>query len=144
MKNFYLFVVAVFLCSSLSTKASTADFFTYDETALSTQMTDLSQLEAYVKDHSGITLHELTALNLDVVEKIKLSGPLDYSNTLFGFEDINWTSFVWGFCCWPIGIFTVILDKDEDQNSKISYFIGIGTAFILSGTSYGVRSVFWY
>jgi hypothetical protein len=123
-------VMLMFFASSL--KASTADLFTYNEETLTAQMADLNELEKVVKQNEGITLHELNVSNSAVINKINLSSPLDYSKTMFGIENIDWGSFAWGFCCWPVGIFTVLLNDNKDNDAKISYFIGAGVMFVLS------------
>jgi hypothetical protein len=34
---------------------------------------------------------------------------------------MNWKAFAWGFCCWPIGIFTVMLKDSSTREDKISF-----------------------
>lgn len=141
MKKFNFLFVAMFVFFATSLNASTADLFSYNEQAISSQMSDLNELETYVKSHEGITLNEMTVAKVSVLNKFDASSPLDYSHTLFGIEDMDWGAFAWGFCCWPIGIFTVILNKNKDSNSKISYLIGVGTWFALSTVSAVVRNI---
>jgi hypothetical protein len=37
---------------------------------------------------------------------------------------MNWKAFFWGFCCWPVGLFTVIFKSDSTREDKISFIIG--------------------
>ena len=35
---------------------------------------------------------------------------------------MDWASFAWGFCCWPVGFFVVVTNKDKDSNQKKSFW----------------------
>ncbi|NOZ47682.1 MAG: hypothetical protein GXO79_13010 [Chlorobi bacterium] len=112
--------------------AGNADLFNYNEAAIEAEFAQLNTLENYVSNYD-VTLNELKANNSFILTElhlnnIEMQNPLDL---MFGFEDIDWGSFAWGFCCWPIGIFTVLLKDEKGSDSKMSYFIGIGTGVVL-------------
>lgn len=130
---FFAAVLVVFATSSIT--AATADLFAYNEQVISAQMADLNELESYVKENEGITLHELNVSKAPIINKINMLSPLDYSKTLFSIENMDWTSFAWGLCCWPVGVFTVLLNDSKDTDAKISYFIGAGIAFVMGTIS---------
>jgi hypothetical protein len=87
--------------------------------------------------NENVTIHSLYAENAGLVNGMNLSyGPEGMmARNGFSLEDMEWGSFAWGFCCWPIGIFTVLLNDDKGSNHKISYFIGIGTSLVISALS---------
>jgi hypothetical protein len=67
----------------------------------------------------------------------KLTTTLNLANfnanaASFTFDDINWKAFAWGFCCWPIGLFTVVFKSSSTREDKISFFIGWGTIVVLN------------
>lgn len=124
----------------LTASAADSDLFSYDETAVSYSMTNLNELEQYVAANN-VTFDDMMQ-NPDAVADFSLNNINGSSIPLqpaFSFEDMDWGAFAWGFCCWPIGIFTVLINKNKDSNSKISYFIGIGTAVLLSLPGYFLR-----
>lgn len=126
------------LAGSGQVKASNADLFEFNENIVLDELASLSTLEDYITHNEGVTFTQLSQTNSNLLIKLNLTnltaaGP---TGMAFGFEDMQWDSFAWGFCCWPIGIFTVLLNNNKDTNHKISYFIGCGTSFILSLPSY--------
>lgn len=120
-------VVSVF-----ATQASNADLFSYDEAAITEEFSDLTALEGYVMTNQEVTFNDLVvsdqlaSFNLD--ENI-LSG---VASPMFGFEDIDWGSFAWGFCCWPIGLFVVVFNSNKDSDQKLSFWIGLGVSWAMS------------
>ena len=138
MRKMLLVIGFAVLVFSGQIKAGNADLFEFNENIVLTELASLSTLEAYVRNNEGVTFTELSQTNNNLLTTLNLThltaaGP---TGMAFGFEDMQWDSFAWGFCCWPIGLFTVLLNNNKDMNHKISYFIGVGTAVILSLPSY--------
>jgi hypothetical protein len=135
MKQFFAFFALLFLSASVSF-ASEGDYFKVEKSSILDEMSTLSQMEDYVVAHEGTTVSDLLASpqfqNSEALSTIPFSPQFD-------FDSMDWGAFAWGFCCWPIGIFTVLLNNNKDSDSKISYFIGILTAVVISAPSY-----FWY
>jgi len=136
MKKLLLAVAACFVLAS-SSYATNADLFELNEEKINAEFTELNELEAYVSMNENVTIHSLYVENAGLVDGMKLSyGPEGMmARNGFTLEDMQWGSFAWGFCCWPIGIFTVLLNDDKGNNHKISYFIGIGTSLLIGALS---------
>lgn len=140
MKKLLLATVACFVFVS-SSYATNADLFELNEEKINTEFAELNELETYVSMNENVTIHSIYSENAGIVDGLNLSyGPEGMmARNGFTLDDMEWGSFAWGFCCWPIGLFTVLLNDDKGSNHKISYFIGIGTSFVLGGVGYGVR-----
>jgi hypothetical protein len=138
MKKLLLAFVACFVFAS-SSYAINADLFKLDETKINAEFAELNELETYVSMNENVTIHNIYAENAGLVAGMNLSYGSEGMMARNGFtlDDIEWGSFAWGFCCWPVGIFTVLLNDDKGTNHKISYFIGWGTSAVLGGIGYG-------
>jgi len=136
MKKLILAFVACFVFAS-SSYANNADLFELNEEKINAEFTELNELESYVSMNENVTIHNIYQENASLVSGMNLSyGPEGMmARNGFSLDDMQWGSFAWGFCCWPIGIFTVLLNDEKGNNHKISYFIGIGTAVVLSALS---------
>ena len=134
MKKIYFFLVLALGFTTI-TSASNADLFSYNETAIETEFATLTELESYVSEN-GASLSELNANNylssLNLDNKIAANA-----NPMFSFDDIDWVSFAWGFCCWPVGCFVVVLNGNKDSDQKASFWIGLGASYVLSAISGG-------
>ncbi len=109
--------------------------FSYDKNELTTEFSQLDKIETYVEE-TNISYTELS--NSPVFEgNIELTNAIAVKPNL-KFEDVDWGAFAWGFCCWPVGVFTVILKDDVDKNSKNSYFAGIASRVIATSVAYVV------
>ena len=126
-----LFSICTMLFLS-NANASTASLFELDENAVQIEMTDLNNLESYVELHQGVTLTDLMH-NTNLVQQFALNSmPNHPFSPMFGFDDIDWIGFLWGFCCWPVGVIIYFV-KDKGQNYIISVVIGIVVAIVISG-----------
>jgi hypothetical protein len=123
-----------FLILALPTFSLAGDTdFSYDKSSLISEFSQLDKVADYV-DETNVSYTELS--NSPVFEgNIELTNAIAVKPNL-KFEDVDWGAFAWGFCCWPIGIFTVILKDDVDKNSKNSFFAGIASATIATTVSY--------
>lgn len=123
-----------FLILALPTFSFAGDTeFSYDKNSLTNEFSQLDKVAAYV-DKTNISYTELS--NSHVFEgNIELTNSIAVKPNL-KFEDVDWGAFAWGFCCWPIGVFTVILKDDVDNNSKNSFFAGIASKVIATGVAY--------
>jgi hypothetical protein len=133
-------LIAVIL---ISANASKSDLFTYDQNAVNTELSQLTTLENYVYNNEGVTYSQVLESN-SAMAITNMNG----LSSAFSLGDMDWGAWAWGFCCWPIGLFTVILNKDKDSNSKISYLIGFGCAVVLgiisNIVSYAAYGSLWY
>ena len=141
MKN--LLLVFVLFLSALSNKsaASNCDLFSMNEDQVSKSLYQATEIESYVLTHGQANLSELSK-NIEVNNKLNL-GNFNVSAASFTFDDMNWTAWAWGFCCWPIGIFTVIVKDGSTREDKISYLLGIGTGCILSIPGYFLNAYYY-
>ena len=122
MKKFLLAAALVFAAYVNNSFASTADAFAYDENTVSAQLTEATQIENYVAANGDVTFTELQA-DANAASALNL-GNFNANTASFTFDDMNWKAFFWGFCCWPIGIFTVLIKSDSTREDKISFVIG--------------------
>ena len=123
-----------FLILALPTFSLAGDTdFSYDKSSLISEFSQLDKVAAYV-DETNVSYTELS--NSPVFEgNIELTNAIAVKPNL-KFEDVDWGAFAWGFCCWPVGVFTVILKDDVDNNSKNSFFAGIASKVIATGVAY--------
>lgn len=136
MKRLLLAVAACFVLAS-SSYATNADLFELNEEKINAEFTELNELEAYVSMNENVTIHNIYEQNAGLVAGMNLAyGPEGMmGHSRFSLDEMEWGSFAWGFCCWPIGVFTVLLNSNKGSNHKISYFIGLGTAVVLGALS---------
>lgn len=125
------------ICTTLflsNANASTASLFELDENAVQIEMTDLNNLESYLELHQGVTLTELMQ-NTNLVQQFALNSmPNHPFSPMFSFDDMDWIGFVWGFCCWPVGIIIYFV-KDKEQEYLISVVIGALVATLIGTIS---------
>ena len=133
MKKISTLLLAFALIFNVS--ASNADLFSYDLSEISTELSDLKVVEKVISQNQNSTIVDL---NTQITNNKYLSSTFDtnYKSSLALraglMDDMDWGSFAWGFCCWPIGFFVVITNKDKEQNQKKSYWVGLGTSAVLS------------
>lgn len=127
MKKLFTLLAVVFALSTTSMASATSDLFTLNETELNADFNELNQVEAVVVE-TNADYNTLIASNYPTSNLSANSAMA----TNFSISDMDWGSFAWGFCCWPIGIFTVLLNKNKESDSKISFFVGLGTSVVLS------------
>ena len=128
MKKFLLGAALVFAAYVNNSFASTADVFAYDENTVSAQLTEATQIENYVVANNDVTFSDMQA-DANLTSALNL-GNFNSNAASFTFDDMNWKAFFWGFCCWPIGLFTVVLKSDSTREDKISFFLGMGIQWI--------------
>ncbi|GAB3330498.1 hypothetical protein GCM10027429_07880 [Marivirga atlantica] len=131
-----LFALVAFGAISFSGYASNDNLFELNEDKINSEMSALNELETYVEMNENATLSTVSQLNPELTSSLKYSPESTMAHNDFSFDDMQWGSFAWGFCCWPIGIFTVLLNDSKGSDHKISYFIGIGVSLILAGPTY--------
>ncbi|MDQ3192435.1 MAG: hypothetical protein M3Q58_12650 [Bacteroidota bacterium] len=137
MKKITFIITLLIFSFSFQINASN-NLFDLDYDLVNSELADLTELENYLTQNGVVSLSELTTSNNLILNKVNISNDLSLlspSGMAFSLEDMEWGSFIWGFCCWPIGLFTVVLNDNKDTNHKISYLIGVGTAFLFGGGS---------
>jgi hypothetical protein len=127
MKRLFLLSLA-FLAVNL-TFAGNADLFRVDEQELNTEFADLSALENFVQSNNFISLHAIVDGNLYDVSAINISTMAASSQSSFAFQ---WEGFLWGFLCCPVGLFVIALNENKDKDQKLSYWVGVAAATVLS------------
>jgi hypothetical protein len=127
------FIVVAFLMVAQAGFANGSDLFSYDRSALESDFTEIQQLEDYVIANGNLSLAEvqnnsvdvLTGINFEILETASPVG------AMFSIEDLDWGSFAWGFCCWPVGFFVVAINDNKSSDQKLSYWIGLGVSVVL-------------
>lgn len=132
MKNLFYTIVLLILPTLAFADNSE---FSYDKNALTNEFSQLDKIETYVEE-TNVSYTELS--NSPVFKgNIELTNAIAVKPNL-KFEDVDWGAFAWGFCCWPVGVFTVLINDDKDQNSKNSFWAGLGSSVIAYSISYAV------
>lgn len=131
-----LLTLLLFLGTSFASFASSADLFAFNEEAIEAEFSEISAFENFVVENNTMSYADMQA-NGSLSQFALDFNTFDASAApMFGFEDVDWGSFLWGFCCFPcgaiIGVFTVLLNDNKDADSRMSYFIGAGVGFVLS------------
>lgn len=127
-----LLTLAFACCLGLNAFATvSADDFSYDAVAFETEMTGLNQLEQDV-NLNGFSLTEVKTSDKWSNE---LAG-LGLQQAGWSIEDMDWGSFAWGFCCFPIGFFVVAINGNKSNDQKLSFWIGAGVSVVFSAITY--------
>ncbi len=124
-KYIYLFLVLV--CTS-----TYASNYTLDEVALDKDFSDLNKIEEKVlsSNFDPKVINEITATStINLITSEPFSG--SSANEFY----VDWKSFAWGFCCCPVGFFTVAVSNNADYDMKTSYWIGVAANVCLNGIS---------
>lgn len=132
MKN--IFYSAMLLILPTFVLAGNSEF-SYDKNALKNEFSQLDKIETYI-DETNATYAELSN-STSFKDNIELTNAIAVKPNL-KFEDVDWGAFAWGFCCWPIGVFTVLLKDDVEKDSKNSFFAGIASRVIVTSVAYVV------
>jgi hypothetical protein len=138
--------IILLLAVSITTFASD-NLFVLDENKVSESVYEAEMLNDYletneIKTISELSLEEKTArvYNLSQFENRKPLSPM-----FEGIDDMNWTSFAWGFCCWPVGFIIIILNNNHNNDSKVSYLIGVlAGIFVWGGFFWFGRGIGWW
>lgn len=126
-----LFALALICMTSSAT--SDAELFSYDDAKINHELKSLNQLELAVLSGNQTQVNVLTA-ELNLIPN-QAAGKFA---TNFSFDQMDWGSFFWGYCCWPVGIFTVLLNDEKPQDSRTSFFLGWATNVVLGLISSGM------
>lgn len=117
--------IALFLFAG-ATFAEDPELFSYDKSAVETEMASLNDLELYVLSNPGTTLSLLQENGNPMATAI--AGPNNYSAMNLMFEKaLGIGGFWWGCCLGPAGILVVYLvseDKAETRSSIIGCVVG--------------------
>jgi hypothetical protein len=134
MKKITLILSLCLIMLAVNTKAN--DDFSYDLNIINTELAELNQVEKIIlenENQSIIVLNQQISENLSYgtkfIEYNKIHSPMQQQ---FSMEEMDWGSFAWGFCCCPIGFFTVAISKEKDSAQKASYWIGVGVSTVFS------------
>lgn len=123
-----LLALVCFIGMQTNVKAENANDFSFDETEFHQEMSSLTEVEQIAKTQ-GLTYNSLQSHD----KYASLLTEMGMTQASFSFEDIDWTSFAWGFCCWPVGFFVVAINKNKDSDQKLSFWIGVITSAVVGG-----------
>lgn len=124
--------------------SSSSDLFIIEESTLVNEFAELNQLEQelmYGTITPEIAQERYPQLLMPESSMNTMAGDKGRWRGLRGFDLYGC---MWGVCCFPIGLFTVGLNPDEDRITKDSYWLGAGvsagittiiilTAFLIGG-----------
>lgn len=130
-KLLLLFAVSLFFTSS--SFADKSDFFHFDEIEINAQLSQLDQLEDYVKAHKGVTYDEVKLMNADLVANVSRSSAVMDSEVVGG--PLGIPAFVWGCLFGVFGLLIVYLFSMDDKHTEralLGCFINL--AFIIAFT----------
>ena len=100
--------------------ASNADLFSYDLSKITSELSDLEVVENIIDQNQNSTVEEI---NTQIIFNfLSSSFETNYNSSLALraglIDEMDWASFAWGFCCWPVGFFVVVTNKDKDSSQK--------------------------
>ena len=129
-------LLLVSLLISTTCFANDADLFSYDEQKIENELSEISQLEAFLLQNNGTTYSDL------LMSENEIAGALSYSNS--GFMNfamleppLGIPSFLWGFCFGAVGMLVVyVVSEDRDETMKALWGCVAGT--VLWGVIYFV------
>jgi hypothetical protein len=137
MKKQFFFLTLLMALTISNSYAKLSSYFEIDEYAIESEFKELNDLDKSLSN-------ELKGMSYsDLVEKKVSNAVIGLSShpmsPNFSINEMDWGAFAWGFCCWPIGFFVVVTNKNKEPNSKLSYWIGLGTSLVFSGVSAVIR-----
>ncbi len=135
MRKFILMSwILVMLSFSFVYATNTASLFQYDKASVESEFSELNQLEQYVHNHESGSIRNMEHLS-KVMGVMQDDEEAASSDNGFAMDDMDWGAFAWGFCCCPIGFFTVAINSNKTNDQKLSYWIGVGVSTVLSAIS---------
>ncbi len=121
-------VYAFIMCCLFTASYASTNEFSYDKDDLAKdfeQVDKVSQfLETTPATYEEITSNPVFSGNVELTKHIGL-------RPTFTLDDMDWGSFAWGFCCWPVGFFVVAINRDKSKEEKTSFWIGMAVSTIL-------------
>lgn len=143
MKKLLILIFTFFAISSFAAD----NLFVLDESKVDNAVSEATSLNDYLENTELKTIDELSleeksarVYNLNNFDSKKPLTPM-----FDGLDDMNWTSFAWGFCCWPVGFIIIILNNNHDNDSKVSYLIGVlAGIFVWGGAFWFGRGIGWW
>lgn len=111
--------------------SSNADLFSYDKATIDNEFEEINKLESFVESNGMISYSELSTQENPGEFQLNWNQYNADASPMFGIADMDWGAFAWGFCCWPVGLFTVLFNSNKDSYSKTSYLIGVLTTAVL-------------
>ena len=132
-----LFILLFFVSTTILSFGGNAALFSYDADELQSEFSDLQTLETMVIANQDITIADFEAMDIDWLNRIDLENMKTTSpvQAMFGIEDMDWTAFAWGFCCCPVGFFTIAIKDDKSDDEKISFWVGVAVNMVLGTIS---------
>ncbi len=125
MKKLFLPLLLLFILPSMALSSNHAQLFSYDKEAVEATFSGLNELEEQVLSYS----ENVEGLYFATVDLTGFNKPVGAASPLFSISEMDWGAFAWGFCCCPVGLFTVVFNDDKSKASKTSYWIGVGVNF---------------
>lgn len=129
MKHVLVWAIAL-LGLHTTAMAATADLFTYDEAGVEAQFSAMNDLDTYLDLNTGTTYADLQASG--TASQFDLNWNQFNANAAFSISDMDWGSFAWGLCCWPVGLFVVLINSNKDSDQKMSYLIGVACVVVIN------------
>ena len=128
-----IFILLFFVSTTILSFGGNAALFSYDADELQSEFTDLQSLETMVIANQNLTIADFEQMDVDWLnridlEKMKTTSPVQ---AMFGIEDMDWTAFAWGFCCCPVGFFTIAIKDDKSSDEKLSFWVGVGVSVVI-------------
>jgi hypothetical protein len=136
MKKLSIVSVILLLVFTVSTFAKDPGLFTYDKSAIESEMASLNQLESYVYDNPGITYELLRQEGNPLVTELAGPNSLNSLNLMYE-KALGIGGFWWGCCLGPAGILIVYL-VSEDKAETRSSIIGCVVGSLLYGGSWAI------
>ena len=127
--------------------AGNSSLFSYDKNEITTEFSQIQQLESVILINRDITISDLELMEISWLDDINLEAMKTTSpvSAMFTIDDMDWGAFAWGWCCCPIGFFVVAIDDTASQDSKTSYWVGVIVSAALSAiSSIGAYSTGYY
>ena len=133
MKFKFLLLCLICFVTVSTIKANNKDLFKYDQKSLDQEFSTINQLEETIVSaeiNSPESIQEKDAILYAelLADGYNSSSPSEMN---FNASMIDWASFGWGLCCFPLGFIMVAIDPSKTYEQKISYWLGCGTFAII-------------
>jgi prolipoprotein diacylglyceryltransferase len=132
MKKLYLFCLIAMFGLGGTLFASDSDLFSYDEEAVTTALSELTEIENYVMDNPSTSLSLMVENNNALVSGLDLFSP-NAMGFAYGEPPLGIPSFLWGCVFGIVGVAIVYFVAEDSEETKKSFY-----GCIVSTLLYGV------
>ncbi len=146
MKKLFTLSLLVVLALGGSLSAADGDLFSYNQNAVTTALSELSEIENYVMDNPATSLSLMVENNNSLLNGLSLYSP-NAMGFAYGEPPLGIPSFLWGCVFGVVGVAIVyFVAEDGDETKKAFYGCIVSTLVygVLYFTVFAASGFYWF